>query len=332
MRYSWLFILPIFAIVAIVAYSIYRHKTGQQKLKKSVLIAHSKKIRALPEYEKARKNYFIMLSIATAALVVSLASITATASRPISVDIVEPDYETRDIILCIDVSASQSTEIANVLRYFSNAVGRLKGQRIGVGVFAKKAAILSPLTNDYNMLESLLKDLTETMTGATLKVGGYYTKSLESLETSSAIGDGIINCASGFDKLTENGRAQSVIVATDGKNNDGEAEIEQAGNYLARYGITLYAIDTIFEDYKATGASQRVANLRNATKATGGLYYNLPARGINAEQAAEDIMKQEAIKHDGAAQFVQMDSPKISTILALGSIVVMLLTIWRLKL
>ena len=329
MRYSWLFILPIFAIVAIVAYSIYRHKTGQQRLKKSVLIAHSKKIRALPEYEKARKNYFIMLSIATAALVVSLASITATASRPISVDVVEPDYETRDIILCIDVSASQSTEIANVMRYFSNAVGRLKGQRIGVGVFAKKAAILSPLTNDYNMLESLLKDLTETMTGATFKVGGYYTKSLGA---SSAIGDGIINCASGFDKLTEDGRAQSVIVATDGNNNDGEAEIEQAGNYLARYGITLYAIDTISETVNATDQSQRVANLRNATKATGGIYYNLPARGINAEQAAEDIMKQEAIKHDGAAQFVQMDSPKISTILALGSIVVMLLTIWRLKL
>ena len=337
MKYSWLFIFPIFAIIAIVAYSIYHRKTGQQKIKKSVLISHSKKIRALPEYEKASKKYHILLCVAAVALVFSIASITITASRPISVDTIEPDYETRDIMLCIDVSGSQATEIANVVLYFSNAVGRLKGQRIGVGVFAEKATILSPLTNDYVMIENLLKELVSLYRakepGA---AGGYNTSLVENLGSASAIGPGIINCASGFDKLTEDGRAQSMIVATDNLQNIDGVTAEQAGNYLARYGITLYAIDTIDADEIAIGSvhdpANRAAGLRRAAAATGGLYYNLPTQGINGEQAAESIMKQEAAKHENVARFVQTDSPKISTALALVSIIVMLIAIWRLKL
>ena len=336
MKYSWLFIFPIFAIIAIVAYSIYHRKTGQQKLKKSVLISHSKKIRALPEYEKASKKYRILLCVAAVALVFSIASITITASRPISVDIIEPDYETRDIMLCIDVSGSQATEIANVILYFSNVVGRLKGQRIGVGVFAEKATILSPLTNDYAMVENLLKELVSLYRARDPLAEGYNTSLIKNLGSASAIGPGIINCASGFDKLTEDGRAQSMIVATDNLQNIDGVTAEQAGNYLARYGITLYAIDTIDADRIVVGSvhdpANRAAGLRRAAGATGGLYYNLPTQGINGEQAAESIMKQEAAKHENVAQFIQTDSPKISTALALVSVIVMLIAIWRLKL
>lgn len=335
MKYSWLFIFPIFAIIAIVAYSIYHRKTGQQKIKKSVLISHSKKIRALPEYAKASKKYRILLCVAAVALVFSIASITITASRPISVDIIEPDYETRDIMLCIDVSGSQATEIANVILYFSNAVSRLKGQRIGVGVFAEKATILSPLTNDYAMVENLLKELVSLYRAKELGVE-HNASLVNNLGSASAIGPGIINCASGFDKLTEDDRAQSMIVATDNLQNVEGVTAEQAGNYLARYGITLYAIDTIDADEVSVDGARdpanRAASLRRAAGATGGLYYNLPTQGINGEQAAESIMKQEAAKHENVAQFIQTDSPKISTALALVSVIVMLVAIWRLKL
>ena len=186
MRYSW---LPIFAIVAIIVYSIYRQKTKQHKIRKSILISHSKKITALPEYERVRRNYRILLSVATITLLVAVSSITATASRPVSVDVIDPDYESRDIMLCIDISGSQIAEIANVVRYFSNSMNKLHGQRIGVGVFATKAAIISPLTNDYDVLESLLRNVTEALTS---NYSNYYD-AFSSLGSSSAIGDGIIN-------------------------------------------------------------------------------------------------------------------------------------------
>ena len=65
-------------------------------------------------------------------------------------------------MLCIDVSGSQTEAMLDVMRYFSNALSKLKGQRVGIGVFATKAAIVSPLTNDYDALELVLKDIVNT--------------------------------------------------------------------------------------------------------------------------------------------------------------------------
>ena len=61
MKYAWLFILPLFAFVMIVAYSIYRFRTKQRKTKKAVMVAHSKRVKILPEYEKVRKKYRLLL-------------------------------------------------------------------------------------------------------------------------------------------------------------------------------------------------------------------------------------------------------------------------------
>ena len=329
MRYAWLFILPLFVLVAIVAYSIFHFHTKQRKTKKAAMVAHSKRVKALPEYEKVRKKYRFLLVMVAICFAVSVVSITISASRPISVDVIEPDYETRDIVLCIDVSGSQSNAMIDVLTYFSSTLSKLRGQRVGIGIFAAKAAIVSPLTNDYDALELVLKDILNTYSSKSFGVGS----TALSIGASSAIGDGIINCASAFDKITEEGRAQSIIVATDNYQNDGIATVKQAGNYLAKYGIILYGIDTVKESSAyAKIDNERINDLRQAVKTTGGLYYNLPAQGINGSQAASDIMKQEAAKHDSVAQFAQMDSPKISTIVALCSIIAMLLIVWRLKL
>ena len=83
---------------------------------------------------------------------------------------------------------------------------------------------------------------------------------------SSAIGDGIINCTSAFDKLSEEGRAQSIIVATDNYQNDGVATVQQAGNYLAKYGIVLYGIDTVQESEYASEKNTRIDDFRQGRK------------------------------------------------------------------
>lgn len=330
MRYPWLFVLIAVAIVALIARSLRRLYAAQRKNKKAVMIAHSKKIKALPEYERARKKRRLLLILAAVSFVVSVISTTFSAARPVSVDEVRPDYETRDIMLCMDISGSQQDSASSVLRYFSDAREKLHGQRIGVGVFASKTAIISPLTNDYDAITDVLKDLAESFSVTNSSSNGLrYLTNLNG--TQSAIGDGIINCASGFDKLTEDGRSQSMILATDGLQNAGAASIIEAGYYLARYHITLYIVDATKKE-SSISANERVESLIEAANITGGIYYNSNELGIKGEQAAGDIMKQEAAKHDGVAQFIWMDSPKISTIAALCSTVVFLSIIWRLKL
>ena len=97
MRYSWLFILPIIAIIAIISYSLYRFYSKKRTTKKSAMIAHSKKIRNLPEYEKVRTRYRILLILLAIFFTTSMSAITLAASRPVSVIPVDPEYETRDI-------------------------------------------------------------------------------------------------------------------------------------------------------------------------------------------------------------------------------------------
>ena len=65
MRYNWLFVLPLVAVIAISIATILRFR--KKKLRKpkhdnSSLIAHTKTIRELPEYKAAKKHYIMHLN------------------------------------------------------------------------------------------------------------------------------------------------------------------------------------------------------------------------------------------------------------------------------
>ena len=328
MRYSWLFIIPLLAIMAIVAYSICRFYTQRRTSKKAVAVAHSKKIRNLPEYEKARTRYRVLLVLLAITFVAAMLSVTISASRPISVEVIEPDYETRDIMLCIDVSASMDTERESLIDYLSDVVTELQGQRLGVTIFATKAALLSPLTNDYDALQNTLETLRESFSFNGSRRYSYYQTVVGS---TSAIGSGVLNCINNFDQLQNEGHSQSMIIATDNQQTDGDITIEQAANYAKRFGMTLYGIDT--EPLNTGGNASSYANAyRKAITGTGGIFYSISTSGLSASDIVDEILKQEAIRHASEKQYVQNDSPKVYAIIAAASVLLFLILAWRIDL
>ena len=326
MRQAWILIVLLVAFIAIVVIAFLKHRNKKQTKKKGneVLLSHTRKIKKLPAYAAARRRYRTLLISSAIFFVLALSSIGVLAARPTSVATTDQNYESRDIMLCIDISGSMSYYLAEVLNYYKETVSSLKGQRIGITLFATKSALFTPLTNDYDTLIEFIEDFQTSFSRSypayTAIVGG-----------SSSIGDGVINCVNNLGNLEDiddETHSRAVIIATDNEQNDGIADITQAGNYAKSRGVTLYGIDIA----NLTGTSVRSGQYRRAMAATGGAYYPLAQGGSSARSAAEQIMKLEAAKHEGAKQYIQYDSPEIAAIIALLSIAVLGALIWRLQL
>ena len=327
MRYAWLFIIPTLAIIIIVSLSLYRFSTKRRTIKKARIIAHSKRIRSLPEYEKVRMRYRFLLVLMILSFTVAISSTTLVSSRPISVETLEPEYDTRDIMLCIDVSGSTNNIRENLIDYLSEIVDNLKGQRVGISIFATKATILSPLTDDYASLQSSLEMLGNSFYFDGAKRVSFYTRSVGGM---SNVGSGVVNCINNFDHLQDETWSLSMIIATDNIQNIGTITIEKAANFAARYGIALYGIDTS-QVNPGSNLSTDSVKYKNAILATGGSYYSIGFSGLQPNEIVDEILKQEAVKHDGERKYAYIDSPSIVAVVAIISTTLFLLIAWRIR-
>ena len=197
-------------------------------------------------------------------------------ARPQSGRIVE-EVESRgvDIMMCMDVSESMSTpdlqpdriEAAKVrAREF---VGKRKGDRIGLVVFANGSMTLCPLTIDRAVLAGIIDRLrVGVLDGTRTAIGMGLSSAVARLKDSSA-------------------RNKVVILLTDGLNNAGEIDPQTAARLAQSYGIKLYCIgvgsrtpvtvmvrDPIFGSRPRTvSADFDMQTLEDAATLTGGKAY-----------------------------------------------------------
>ena len=332
MRYSWLFIPPLFAIVCIVALVVYRLLTKKHtpKHKKAVIISHSKKARILPEYEKARVRYRILLVLAALFSVGSIFSCTLTASRPIQVNERGSDADTRDIMLCIDISGSTSNYREEFIGYFNEIVDQLEGERIGITIFAEHSTVLAPLSNDYEGIKKALLDLRNSY---------YLASSASEIDTNlrycyynlvvgggSNIGSGVVSCLDNIYTLNDDNYSKSMIVLTDNHQSPDlkDISIVVAANYAKAHNVIMYGVN-IGNDFDPSEDVQ----FRAATTSTGGLYFTNKQQALKAAQAIKD---QEEIRHKGEIEYVYEDSPNLGIQISFVLIVLLFAVIWRIKL
>ncbi|RFT34651.1 VWA domain-containing protein, partial [Bifidobacteriaceae bacterium NR019] len=93
---------------------------------------------------------------ATAALVVSLCSALAVASRPARVFNANEQVSSRDIVLCLDVSGSALPYDREVIQAYLNFIEHFQGERIGLSIFNSTSRTVFPLTDDYRLAKKQL--------------------------------------------------------------------------------------------------------------------------------------------------------------------------------
>src|SRR5690606_20444389 len=143
---------------------------------------------------------------------------------------VEQFTEGIDIMLVLDISESMDLQDftpnrleaakATAIEFINGRVG----DRIGMVVFAGEAYSLAPLTNDYELLTDLVKEISFSMMEA----------------KGTAIGSAL---ASGTNRMKESESASKVmILLSDGESNAGNVDPLFAANLAAALDIKIYTI------------------------------------------------------------------------------------------
>ena len=319
-----LFLTPL-AIGIITTIFVYKQKTSKKtrNISKMAVIAHTKVIKELPAYKAAERRYRLLLALAAICLVTALFSSTVLASRPLKGELGKSRTNSRDVILCMDISGSLENYQKAILGYYKSIIKQLKGERIGITVFDGRPANLVPLSDDYDTLYDIIDDIESS----NLKE---YLTTLNSGGLTSQVGSGLVGCINSFDNLTDSDRPQSIILSTDNHSSNTDINIIQAANYAKSYGIKVYGV-LAGEDISEGEA----ASFNQAVAITGGIYKTLSREGnldLSAKDVVDEITEQEAAIYEGASEYTYSDAPEIWLFISAASTIAFLIVIWRLRL
>ena len=222
-NFSWeneylLYLIILIPIVFLIRWLIFRH--FNQKLP----IGISKQKISLNPITLLRFIPNLLMTVAISLLLIALARPQKTNEK------VEQWTEGIDIMLVVDISESMQIEdfrpnrleaAKKVAREFID--GRFQ-DRIGMVVFSGDAYSLSPLTTDYDLLKSYIKDL-----------------SFEMIENrGTAIGSALAVATNRMRESSSNSKV--LILLSDGDNTAGNIDPITAAELAAAYGIKIYTI------------------------------------------------------------------------------------------
>lgn len=248
------------------------------------------------------------------ALIFGASALIFALVRPqIGTRLEEVKREGQDIIVAIDVSKSMLAEDISPSRLekakheISGIIDKLRGDRIGIIVFAGEAFVQCPLTLDYGAAKLLLSVVNPDL----IPLPG------------TNIAEAIAKAIDTFEKKER--KYKSLILITDGEHHTGEAE--RYAEAAAREGIVIYTIGIGTPEgvpipefdiagnrigYKKDSNGQTVITkldeltLEKIALITNGKYFNATSGESEFDKIYEDISSAEK-KELGSMQFTQFE-------------------------
>lgn len=176
----------------------------------------------IPDHSKLKLNFkFILILLSFTLLVL------AAANPQVGTKLQEIKQTGIDVFICLDVSNSMSAEdikpnrLEKAKYQISNLIQKLRGDRIGLIIFAGQAYIQFPLTTDYS--------------AANLFLNAVDFNSVP--QQGTAIASAINLATQSFDTASTQ---KAIIIITDGE--DHEGDIESAVENAVEKGIKIFTI------------------------------------------------------------------------------------------
>lgn len=325
----WMLLLWVFAIAGYWVGRYYWLKRQGKTQTEAVPVAHTNRLIELPEYKKALKEYRILLYGATGALSLALLSGIFLTARPASITPIVPAAQSRDIMLCLDVSGSVLRTDTELVNRFNELVSGFSGQNFGLTAFNSSSIAILPLSDDYEFIGSKLTEVGEALRVQKGPVFVDLTSgTLAAFDKGTSLtSDGIVSCINNMGGNPRD-RSQSIILATDNEANGTPIiSAAQAVALAGKRNIRIYAIDPGIIDQSRKADHTK---LKEIAEQTGGTYHVLSDANAVGDIIA-DISKQEAKYAESITTVAMSDSPQILAYLAFITTIASLAVMWRLK-
>jgi Ca-activated chloride channel family protein len=269
-----------------------------------LLLAHTARMRSLPRYRVlvARRRVAGLLAMGAALLVVAGSALVLARPQAQSVEV--RAERGRDIVLCLDASASMDAANVAVVREVRRIVSGLRGDRVGMVIWSGAAVQVFPLTDDYGYVASELDRAEEAFSGESAY--DFYAGVDLAIERGSIIGDGIVSCVDRFDPSAPD-RTRAVIVSSDNDPLGTPAySLPDAANYAARHQVLVYGIGAASLDRPDRSAAKD--EMAAVSARTGGTFAILDTSG-GAQRIVDRIDDLEKARSTEPPRTVSRDTP-----------------------
>ncbi len=321
LKYPLVLGIVLFLLILIVIFG----KKQKRKFKNGLKIANTKYLKESVYYHNLMKKYHLLKNLVLTSLLIAIGACSFLVARLTKIETFTEEQYNRDVMICMDVSTSVDELNLELIESLKKTVGNLEGERFGISIFNTSSVLLSPLTDDYDYIISILdnikksinlnNDLSFSFNDERLYLENYIISgTLVNNETrgSSLIGDGLASCVYDFSNLDEE-RTRLIIFSTD---NDlaGKpiATLDEAANISLSKNIKVFGIGT------AKMQAQKQQEFQNAVLKTGGKFYeqssSLVANIVNdIEQSSKSLLKKES-------KTKRIDIPKVPFIILIISL------------
>ena len=212
----WLIVIPVLAII----YILFR--IGQKRrFERFAQIGMREQL--MPGFSPRRANFkFVIFLLMVACVILAMANLQSGSKME------EVKREGIDLYLAVDVSNSMNAEdiVPSRLERSKQAINKLisemKGDRIGVIVFADKAFVQLPITTDYSAARMFLSTVNTSLVAS----------------QGTAIAEAIHLAMKSF---SEEEHSKAIVIISDGEDHENDAAVK-AAQEAAKHGIRIYTI------------------------------------------------------------------------------------------
>lgn len=276
-------------------------------------------------YKRRLRNYKIFRRLLLTLFVVAIFAATVLIARPYETIVTVEEKYNRDIILCMDTSASVDNLNLELVNSLSNMVDKLRGERFGISIFNSSSVTLVPLTEDYEYAKTILGNIKksieyyESMDYSSFDIDEYlymiqYIQSgtIEGAATrgSSLIGDGLASCTLGFPDIDSKERTRIIIFSTD---NDLAGKplltTAQASAIAKKKGIKIFGISPELT------SKQNLSEFKQAMNINGGKLYTYSSG--TTDSIVQDIEQTTKTKLEERSEAKERDVPLIPYLILL---------------
>lgn len=325
-------ILLILIPILIILY-LFLIKNKNKEIKTGSKIANTSYLKETDYYKSLIKKYKIIKLVLSIAFVIAILSSTILISRLSKTEENKQNEYKRDIVLCMDVSASVDKLNKELVNNLKQTVTSLKGERFGISIFNTTSVLIAPLTDDYEFITNSLNEIEKSIEANNsmdsnnfyddeyFYIRNYiYSGTLEGNETrgSSLIGDGLASCIYKFPKLDEEERTRIIIFSTD---NDLAGKplvtLDKAALIAKKKNIKVYGIGTTLMQEKDK------KEFESAVNTTGGKFYMQSSSSV--EKIVDDIEETSKSLIKDKTEIKKQDIPTLPFILLLISSIIIIL-------